>query len=103
MLCGGTVEFRFRLTTDLFHNRCFVQNVQHPVAGGEGILQGSAQSCQGHRGAKGAHKRQCGDQAALEAAEQRGQEQHRKVKDQNDRIGHRCVAACGALHPLLVL
>ena len=100
-------EGGFGFSGDLRHHRVLVQDIQHPVPGGEGILQSAAQRRQGHCRTEGGEQRQRGDQYAVKAhrptaVQPGGDEQHPKVEQQDDGVGDGRTPACRALEPLLV-
>ena len=90
VLSGSAGEADGLLPGHVRHAGFFFQNVQHPVARCEGILQGCPQIGQRHGGTKGTHQRHGGDEgpgkrnAALHI--KKGAEaQHTKVKKQNGK------------------
>lgn len=90
VLSGSAGEADGLLPGHVRHAGFFFQNVQHPVARCEGILQGCPQIGQRHGGTEGTHQRHGGDEgpgkrnAALHI--KKGAEaQHTKVKKQNGK------------------
>ena len=99
----GTVEGNLLLAADFRGHRGFIQDVQHPIARGKGILQRRAQSGKGDHGAEGAHHGKGCDEAALKAHKQGRGKQHCQVKQQNYQARGRAVSAGGPLHLFLRL
>ena len=107
MAGGRPGKARSRPAGDLLHGGFLLQDVQHPVAGGKGVLQRAAQAGQRHRRAKGAHQRHGGHQHAvkahrLPAHQPGGRKQHGQVEQQDDGVRHRRVPARRALHARLI-
>ena len=108
MISSSPAGQRLDVGSDLLHHRGFLQDVQHPVACGKGVLQRAAQVGQGYAGAKGTHHGQGGDQDPQKIhlallIQQRSGKKHPQAEHQDRRVGHRLVLPSGSLHARLVL
>ena len=84
-------ELNFRLAGDLVDDGRFVQNIEHAVARGKGVLQRRTEICQRDRGAERREQRKDRDERPVERQlsalhQRRGRNQHCKVEEQNGRV-----------------
>ena len=89
----GSGKGHRRIAADIFYHRLLLQKIQHPVACGEGVLQGGTQSGQGDAGAKGAHQGEGGNESSRKPAACGRRIQHGKIKQQDHGVGDCAVAA----------
>ena len=104
----GPVKGYLLLSADLLRRRLLVENIQHPVARREGALQCASQSRQRDHRPEGGKQRQYRNQKPGKIHFSRQikacrQNQHRQIKEIDDRIGAGSVAPGVFLHPLLRL
>jgi len=84
-------KFDLFLSGDLDDHGFFIQNVEHAVACGKGVLQRRTEICQRNRGTERREQRKDRDERAVERQlpalyQRRGRNQHCKVEEQNGRV-----------------
>ena len=101
------VKADLRLARHLGDGGCLVEDVEDAVAGGKGVLQRAAERRERDGRPERREQRHRRDEHPVEAdlpraAERCRGEEHREVKQQDDRVRHGGVPPGDALHPRLV-